>query len=128
MNTNFFNKEKETDQSKTEQLWPGASSQNDKEIHTVPNNHHQKFWSLQNMARDLYAHVTSLRPNVYFISTKSSKLSRVASVQHLLCWTHSACSLSTAHVLLILFVTTFTNHLTICFNCYVYLCRASSNT
>ena len=61
-----------------------------------------------------WPYVTSLRSNVYYITTKISKLSRVACVKHLLSWTHSKCSLCTAHVPLILFVTTFTNYLTIC--------------
>ena len=92
-------------------------SQNDKEIHTVPNNRHQKLRSLLNIARDLHActgdHTWPSKPNAYF-TTKISKLSLVACVQHLLCWTHSICSLCTAHVLLISFVTTFTNYLPTC--------------
>ena len=63
--------------------------------------------------RHTWRYVTSLRPNVYFITTKISKLSLVACVPHLLCWTHSTCSLCTAHLLLIFFVTTFTHYLTI---------------
>ena len=61
-----------------------------------------------------WPYVTSLRPNVFFVTTKISKQSCVACVQHLRYWVHSTCSLCTAHVLSILFVTTFTNYLTIC--------------
>ena len=58
MNTDFSDKETKRTNQKQRNYGQAAPSQNDKEIHTVPNNHHQKLRSLQNMVCDLHAHVT----------------------------------------------------------------------
>ena len=113
----FFNKEREPTNQKQRSYGQAASSQTTKK-YTQSQTTITKNWDVSRTwhmtCMHMCPYMNSLRPNVYFSTTKISKLSCVACVQHLLCWIHSTCLLCTAHVLLILFVTTFANYLTIC--------------
>ena len=117
MNTDFFNKERKPTNQNSTTMARLDHPKRQRNTHS-PKQLSPKNWEVSRTwhvtCMGTWPYMTSLRPNVYFITTKISKLLCVVCVQHLLCWTHSTCSLCTAHVLLILFVTTFTNYLTIC--------------
>ena len=72
-----------------------VSSKTTKKHIRSQNNRHRKLEKLLDMSRGPHAHVTTRD----LITTKISKLSCVACVQHFLCCTQSACSLCATHVL-----------------------------
>ena len=117
MNTDFSDKERKRTNQKQRNymarlLHPKTTKKYTQSQTTITKNWEvSRTWHV--ICMHMWPYVTLLRPKAHF-TTKISKLSRFPCVQHLLCWTHSTCSLCTAHVLLILFITSFRNYLTTC--------------